>query len=183
MSIRISLLMLICLIDMAGIHSAQADDNLKFSGFLVMDPCELDPDTSDVEVSFGTIVDKYLYLNQRTHSQQFVINLKDCDIDSGNIVQMTFSGTPSTELPGYIVPSSGEKTGIAVGMERVVNDGSGPIVQLLPFNEAMPTSPLFNGTTTLRFRAFIQRIPSAIASHSIVRGNFSAVATFTIEYP
>lgn len=65
------------------------NNNLHFDGTLVAEPCELDPNTTDITLDFGTVIDKYLYLNTRTHSQPFAINLIECDISLGKEVVMT----------------------------------------------------------------------------------------------
>ena len=77
-----------------NVNEAQAlDNNLHFSGALVSEPCNLDPQTSDITVDFSSVVAKYLYQNSRTLGVPFVVNLTDCDISLGNKVTMTFKGT------------------------------------------------------------------------------------------
>ena len=54
---------------LAAINANQAqalDKNLHFSGALVSEPCNLDPETSDITVDFSSVVAKYLYQNTRT---------------------------------------------------------------------------------------------------------------------
>ncbi|WPU21980.1 fimbrial protein [Cedecea neteri] len=152
------------------------DNNLHFDGTLVADPCMLDPKTTDIQLDFGEVVDRYLYLNTRTHSQPFTINLIECDTRLGNSVLMTFKGTESSELPGLLALSTGPASGIAIGME--LDDGTP-----LPFNKATPKFALQDNSTALRFRGYVQGEPTAIKNHGIGRGNFTAVATFEIEYP
>ncbi|OKB66623.1 exotoxin [Serratia marcescens] len=156
---------------------AQAkDNNLHFDGTLVADPCVLDPKTTDIRLDFGTVVDKYLYLNTRTHSQPFVINLIECDTSLGDTVIMTFKGAESKELPGLLALTSGPAAGIAIGME--LDDG-----HPLPFNKPTPGFALRDGETQLRLRGYVQGEPSALQSHRIGRGEFTAVATFELNYP
>lgn len=59
---------------------AAATDNLNFDGTLVAEPCTLDPDTTNITLDFGILVDKYLYINTRTHSKPFSIRLLECDL-------------------------------------------------------------------------------------------------------
>lgn len=151
------------------------DDNLKFGGTLVSEPCELDPATTDLEVDFRSVVQKSLYLYGRTSSIPFTINLINCDIALANSVTMTFTGTESTNLPGLLAVT-GTATGIAIGME----DQAGiPI----PFNEATKPLALEAGTTSFTFMAYVEGEPDAIANQSIVPGTFSAIATIEIAYP
>ncbi|QGH61588.1 fimbrial protein [Serratia proteamaculans] len=160
---------------MVGQVSAK-DNNLLFDGALVADPCVLDPKTTDIELDFGTVIDKYLYLNTRTHSRPFTLNLLECDTQLGSSVVMTFKGTESKELPGLLALTGGSATGVAIGME--LDDG-----RLLPFNKATPGLVLQDGVTALRFKGYVQGEPTALKNHSIGRGDFTAVATFEIEYP
>ncbi|HHQ4310372.1 TPA: fimbrial protein [Serratia fonticola] len=152
------------------------NNNLHFDGTLVAEPCELDPNTTDITLDFGTVIDKYLYLNTRTHSQPFAINLIECDISLGKEVVMTFKGAESRELPGLLAMSAGLASGIAIGME--LPDGTP-----LPLNRATPKQSLNAGTTSLTFQGYVQGEPTAIQNHSIGRGNFTAVATFEMDYP
>lgn len=162
---------------MAGTTQVQAkNNNLHFDGTLVADPCELDPNTANITLDFGTVIDKYLYLNTRTHSQPFTINLIGCDTSLGDQVVMTFKGTESSELPGLLALSSGSASGIAIGME--LPDGTP-----LPFNKPAPQQQLHDGTTSLTFMGYVQGEPSALQGHSINRGNFTATATFEMDYP
>ncbi|MCS3601922.1 type 1 fimbria pilin [Buttiauxella sp. BIGb0471] len=151
------------------------DDNLKFGGTLVSEPCELDPATTDFEVDFRSVVQKSLYLYGRTPAIPFTINLINCDIALANSVTMTFTGSESTNLPGLLAVT-GTATGIAIGME----DQAGiPI----PFNEATKPLALEAGTTSITFMAYVEGEPDAIANQNIVPGTFTAIATFEIAYP
>ncbi|MGG8041379.1 fimbrial protein [Klebsiella aerogenes] len=152
------------------------DNNLHFDGTLVADPCVLDPDTTDITLDFGTVIDKYLYLNTRTHSQPFTINLRECDTTLGNSVVFTFKGAESSELPGLLALTKGPASGIAIGMELV--DGTP-----LPFNKPTRAFRLNDGVTTLSFLGYVQGEPTALEQHNIRRGSFTAIATFEIDYP
>jgi type 1 fimbria pilin len=152
------------------------DNNLHFDGTLVADPCVLDPKTTEIEVPFGTIVDKYLYLNTRTHSEPFTINLIECDTRLGNSVVVTFRGTESRELPGLLALTGGPASGVAIGLETAGG-------QALPFNKPVPAMALSDGLTALQFQGYVQGEPTALKNHGIVRGDFKAVATFEIAYP
>ncbi|MFV9670047.1 exotoxin [Pantoea graminicola] len=149
-------------------------DNLNFSGNLVADPCVLDPETEVIELDFDTIIDKYLYINQRTHSQPFTVRLLECDLSLGTTVSLTFSGAADSELTDMLAVT-GMARGIAIGLETT--DGV-----ILPFNKATPAFELTAGTTELVLKGYVQGRPTAIQNRSIIRGKFSAVATFTLNY-
>lgn len=155
---------------------AQAlDDNLKFSGTLVSEPCELDPQTSDLTVNFQSVIEKDLYLNTRTKSIPLVINLTGCDSSLGNLVTLTFKGTESTALPGLLTVT-GTAAGIAIGMEN--QDGTP-----LPLNQPSPQLAIADGTNSYIFKAYVMGEPAAIQSQTITPGDFTATATFEIAYP
>lgn len=155
---------------------AASDNNLHFDGTLVADPCELDPKTTDIVLDFGTVIDKYLYLNTRTHSQPFTINLIECDISMGKAVMMSFKGLESPELPGLLALTGGAATGIAIGMELA--DGTP-----LPFNKPTPAFDLNDGTTRITLQGYVQGEPTALQNRQIGRGEFTATATFELDYP
>lgn len=153
-----------------------AVENMYFHGALVAEPCVIPPGKEILQLDFGTIVDKYLYINQRTPGIPLVIQLAECDLSLGRTVSLTFSGSESLGLPGLLLPEAGSQaSGIAVGLET-------PQGQPLPLNSASAKYPLRAGNNEVQLRAFIQGEPLAIAEKSIVRGSFSAVATFILAY-
>lgn len=166
---------LLTLLMAAGVQAATTD-NLRFDGTLVAEPCELDPKTTDISLDFGTVIDKYLYLNTRTHSKPLTIRLLGCDLSLGKTVSLTFKGTESVTLPGLLAVNAGGAGGIAIGME--MTDGTP-----LPINKATPLMVLTKDTTTLTLMNYVQGEPAAIKDHKIVTGDFTAVATFALDYP
>nr|WP_261231636.1 fimbrial protein [Serratia entomophila] len=145
-------------------------------GALVAEPCSLHPGDEAVMLDFGTVIDKYLYLNGRTHGKAFVLRLQDCDISLGNAVQISFSGTESLGLPGLLaVDGASQASGVAIGLETAEG-------KPLPLNKTSAAFQLTNGNSTLQLQAYVQADPEAIANKSIGRGAFSAVTTFTLFY-
>ena len=119
----------------AGMMAPPADaaENMRFHGTLVAEPCVIQPGDEDIQLDFGTIVDKYLYLNTRTHSQTFALHLTECDLSLGNTVAITFTGTENAKLPGLLALDAGSlASGIGIGLE----DSSG---KALPLNRASAT--------------------------------------------
>lgn len=162
----------------AGISASvsAAEDNVKFSGTLVAEPCVIPPGEENVALDFGTVVEKYLYANQRTHSQPFTIHLTECNPDIAGTVSTTFSGTPSAALPGLLaLDASSGATGVAIGLET--QDGNP-----LPLEQVSPVTALSAGENKLVYQAYVQGEPGAIAAHSIGRGEFTATATFNLSY-
>ncbi|CAI0716302.1 Major MR/P fimbria protein precursor [Serratia entomophila] len=150
--------------------------SLLYQGSLVAEPCTLLPEDENLRLDFGTLVDKYLYLNGRTHGALLQLHLVDCDVSLGTTLKVTFSGAENAFLPGLLALSAGsEASGIAIGMET-------PQGLPLPLNQAGAKYPLQDGSTVISILAYVQGEPEAIAQKTIGRGPFSAVATFNLEY-
>lgn len=159
-----------------SVTSAQAADNVHFSGALVSEPCTFPDSDTDIHVDFGSVITKYLYQYQRTKSQPFTIHLENCDPSVMKTVSVTFKGTADNELTDMLAldPSASAK-GIAIGLE--VNEGTP-----LAINKASPFSVLSDGNNSLTFGAYIQAKPTMIASNGLTPGNFSAISTFMLNY-
>lgn len=151
-------------------------DNVRLHGALVAEPCVIAPGDENVRLDFGTVIDKYLYANERTHGQTFEIHLTECDLSLGKTVKVTFSGTENPSLKGLLAIDGGSRaSGIAIGMETQAG-------QPLPLNKIGDGYRLISGSNTLTVLAYVQGEPEAIALRTIERGPFSAIATFSLEY-
>ncbi len=153
-------------------------DNLKFEGELVRQPCVIAPGDESIPLDFGTIVDKYLYAHERTTSQTIVIHLTSCDQSLARMVDISLSGIESSEIPGFLSVSTGDKQpGFAIGLEKV--NGGGRI--LINKDVDMKTE-LTSGSTNISFNAFVQASPESIAAKNISRGYFNAILNFSLSY-
>lgn len=156
-------------------QAAWAGTDMNFYGTLVDTPCTVSPDDTNIQLDFSEIIDKYLYLNTRTHSRPFTIHLLDCNIIGGETVITRFEGTESSELSGYLAMND-NTIGAAVGIEA--EDG-----RFLGLNKDSRPVTLSDGSVALNFKAFVEGEPSAIRNKNIMTGNFSATATFYLDYP
>lgn len=155
---------------------AAASNNLKLHGALVAEPCTLLPGDDNIQLDFGTVIDKYLYQNQRTLSKPFQLRLMDCDTSLGKTIKMTFSGTESVALPGLLALNGGsEAKGVAIGLET--EDG-----QALALNQKSHGQVITDGNNTIKLQAYVRGEPEAIKNKAIERGMFTVVATFALEY-
>lgn len=152
-------------------------ETVEFEGTLVEDACEVYPGDESIELDFGTVVDKYLYLNTRTHSQPFTIRLINCDLVLGREVKVTFSGIENTVLSGLLaIDAASQASGIAIGLET--ENGTA-----LPINTGNYTQNLHAGNgNNLNFKAYVQGEPLALQMKTIGRGEFLATATFELNY-
>ncbi|AFH95312.1 TPA: fimbrial protein [Providencia stuartii] len=151
--------------------------NVEFDGTLIEDACDVYPGDESIELDFGTIVDKYLYLNTQTNSQPFTIRLINCDLALGHEVKVTFMGAESLALPGLLALDAGSQaTGVAVGIESI----SGTAIKI---NSGSYTQGLYAGNNNdLRFQAYVRAEPVALQNKSIVLGSWAASATFKLDY-
>jgi type 1 fimbria pilin len=156
--------------------NAQGKQNMRFHGALVAEPCVIPPGDENVRLDFGTVIDKYLYENTRSHGQPFELHLTQCDLSLGKTVKVTFSGIENPHLKGLLAIEGGSQAnGIAIGME---SQSGKP----LPINQAGESYRLNSGNNTLTVLAYVQGEPQAIANRTIERGPFGAIATFSLEY-
>ncbi|MBH2526202.1 type 1 fimbrial protein [Serratia marcescens] len=161
---------------LGGLGSCAAAENMLFHGALVAEPCVISPGKELIQLNFGSVVDKYLYLNQRTHGISLVIQLDECDLSVSKTVTLTFTGTENPNLPGLLLPQAGSQAaGVAIGLET-------PEGQLLPLNQSSAKYPLRAGSNAIQLRAYVQGEPQAIAQKRIAQGAFNAVATFILGY-
>lgn len=155
---------------------AVAEPNVRLYGALVAEPCVIPPGDEDIQLTFGSIVDKYLYLNTRTPGHAFEVRLAECDLSLSNTVTVTFVGAESTVLPGLLALDGGsEAKGIAIGLET--SDA-----KPLPLNQASATYSLQTGSNVIQLKAYVQGEPDAIANKTIGYGAFGAAATFSLAY-
>ncbi|MGQ5793284.1 fimbrial protein [Serratia sp. IR-2025] len=156
--------------------TATAADNVHYSGRLVTEPCTLAPESESIAVEFGSVVDKYLYQNSRTLGQTFTLRLMDCNLELGNALKITFSGSENAALPGLLaIDGASQAKGIAIGLET-------PEAKPVPINQQSEKYLLQEGSNVITLGAYVQGEPQAIANKAIGRGAFSAIATFNLEY-
>ncbi|WP_413453373.1 fimbrial protein [Erwinia persicina] len=150
--------------------------NVRLHGALVAEPCIIAQGDESVRLDFGTVIDKYLYINERTRSQAFDIRLSQCDLSLAKTVKVTFGGVEDPKLKGLLAVNSDSKaSGIAIGIETRAG-------QPLPLNKTGQGYRLVSGSNVLSLQAYVQAEPAAIAKRTIEGGPFSAVATFSLEY-
>lgn len=155
-------------------YSHASESNLQFDGALVTEPCNLDPNTTDIVVDFKSVVAKSLYKYNRSSSEVFTINLTDCDMSMSNMVSFTFKGAEDQSLPGLLAVN-GTAKGIAIGLEY--EDGT-----LLSLNQPTTQLALSEGESQFTFRAYVAGEPEAVQKESMIMGQFNATATFEMEY-
>ncbi|HCR1107296.1 TPA: type 1 fimbrial protein [Klebsiella aerogenes] len=159
--------------------SAQAKNNgqttIEISGVLVNEPCDLAPDSSAINIDFGTIFKKNFANSSRTLSRHFSIKVINCDLSIGSKASFSFKGKESSVLPGMLSINEGEMRSLAIGFE----DSRG---KLLDINKSSDFFPLSTGDNVFNFGAYVQAEEGAMKKNDIIAGNFSASATLEINY-
>lgn len=152
------------------------DTNVRIHGTLVAEPCNLVMEDTSLIIDFGTIIDRYLYINNRTHPQEFRIHLYNCELIAGQGVRVGFIGAENPNLPGFLaLDSSSSATHIGVGLQ----DGKG---NFLPINKQTPYYPLRDGFNTLIFNGYVEAERNAIQDKNVGLGAFTATAVFVLDY-
>ncbi|EMJ3186642.1 TPA: type 1 fimbrial protein [Yersinia enterocolitica] len=164
----------ILILNVFGAVPVLAADNMRFHGALVAEPCTIRPGDDAISLNFGTVVDKYLYSNQRTLGKQFQIHLVDCDVSLGTTANIIFTGNDSVNLPGLLAVDSSDM-GIAIGLETLAG-------KPLYLNQSSDDIALDTGNNIITLKAYVRGESDAITQRTIKRGEFSAVATFNLQY-
>lgn len=109
MNSRVMQLTPILLALIAPLSQAAQNDNVRLHGALVAEPCVIPPGDENIRLAFGSIIDKYLYTNQRTHGQAFEIHLTECDLSLGKTVKVTLRGIENPHLTGLLAIEGGAR--------------------------------------------------------------------------
>lgn len=153
-----------------------AASNLTLKGALVAAACKIKAGDETLAIDLGVVTSAELYRYTRTIGKTFQIHLEDCDTSISNSVTTTFSGNESTQLPGLLALNGAGDQGVAIGLETLTD-------KPLPLNRVSDKQVLSNGNNVIAFKAFIKAEPQAIANKSITAGTFTAISTFTLDYP
>ncbi|MDV7022865.1 fimbrial protein [Atlantibacter subterranea] len=159
----------------AGAANAKDEGHGKvtFTGSIIDAPCSINPNSVDQTVDLGQISNVALAANNKSGTstpRNFEIDLENCDTSTLSKVTTTFTGAA-----GVVTDSLGI-TGTAKGASIILTDGGSNQIKL-----GTPTAPqlLQDGDNTLLFSAYLQ---GNGASATIVPGDFTAVADFTLSY-
>lgn len=148
-----------------------ADGTVTFTGSVHSGACSIKPESVDQSVHLGAIAKHQLQAGGKSEARPVRIELEGCDLTglTDNTVTTTFTGAPSTVVPGAIGTVGG-----AGGVGIMMTHGSKPV------ELGVPTTPqaIAVGDNTLEFGAYVQ----GAATGTIVPGNFSAVTNFTLAY-
>lgn len=156
----------------ANAASDQGSGTVTFTGSIIDAPCSITPDTVDQTVNLGEVSKAALEATNGTSTpQNFEIKLQQCDTTTLKTVSATFTGAAATGNPDNL-----GITGTASGASIVLTDGAGTPVKL---GSATAAQTLADGDNILNFSAYLE---ADGASATVVPGDFSSVASFTLSY-
>ncbi len=121
-----------------------------------------------------TVTINTLYSYEHTTPVPFSIVLTDCKTNVFNSATVTFSGIEDGELPGKLAINNGTNDAAIA----LFDSKRAPI----NLNQATDATDIQSGTTTLKFTAYVQGLPSAIKNRTITEGEFSSVVNFVLTY-
>ncbi|MBG6026282.1 fimbrial protein [Proteus columbae] len=164
-----------CLLFSSSVFAAE---NLNIFGSLIIAPCKVLPEHSQVDVVFDEIRLDDIYKSYfEFEKKDFKIILSECDISIAKQVKIKFEGATHNELAGLLAlddsannPDLGIKITTKEGIPIKLGDYTG--LYNIPNN----------GIFELNFIAYLQATAKAIADKSIKPGHFSATAVFSLKY-
>lgn len=153
---------------------AKADVTVNFSGKLVHGACTISNDSMDQSIDMKEIYTNDLYRVGRSESFPWKIKLLNCNPDIASYAKMSFEGIADENQPG-LLKVTGDTQNVAIGLE---DDKHIPI---LINTESLPFL-IKEGDMDVNFFAYIKAAPASIENRTIVGGDFSGTATFSINY-
>lgn len=148
-----------------------ADGTVTFVGSVHSGACSIKPDSVDQTVNLGAIAKHQLQTGGKSEARSVKIELEGCDLTglTDNTVTTTFTGAPSSTVPGAIGTIGG------AGNVGIMMTHGGKSIEL-----GVATTPqaIAVGNNTLEFGAYVQ----GAATGDVVPGAFSAVTNFTLAY-
>lgn len=149
----------------------QGSGKVTFHGSIIDAPCSITPETVDQTVELGQVSSASLENGGKSSPATFHIDLENCDTATASTVTATFSGTPSVANPDLL-----SIVGTAAGASIGITNSDGNLIKL---GEASAPTTIGGSTAEMLFGAYLQ---GNGASATIVPGEFTSVANFTLAY-
>lgn len=156
---------------------ASTSTTINYSGTLIALPCTIVPGMENLYVDLGMIATKSLYRFTRTPGKVFQFELTDCDTSLGNAITGSFTAASYNAAEKLLTFSPGSTAqGAGVGLETLsgtpitMNDGS------------IYKVPIVDGDMVIQVRAYVQGEQQALATKSLVPGDFWTVLTYQLSY-
>lgn len=160
--------------------------DMEFKGELLYRSCQIKPESENQQVTFLERPAKEFWTPPaRTPTESFSIKLCECDTTSiGKTVKVKFNGTKEgamgTQSDYFLAMSGGPNKGkLAVGL--LDSDGT-TLLRLGEAESNIRATAIDAKDVELKFKAFVQATPSAIAAQSVVPGEYTATVNFELFY-
>ncbi|WP_223145918.1 fimbrial protein [Iodobacter fluviatilis] len=145
---------------------------VKFEGSIIDAPCSISASTQNQIIPMGAISNKSIFSKDGKLKSNFTIKLEDCTNATKKNVTITFSGPANDGLLALEGGTSG------AGIQ--IDDSYGvPMV----LGTASAQTLLLPGENYLKFNAYLKPTTAAVSAEDIKPGNFTATATFALNYP
>lgn len=151
---------------------------MKFHGTVIALPCEIVSGDDVINIDFGKVNVKEIYLNKKVAVKPLNIHLEHCRSDVFNSVSVTFNGTEDGALADHIaITPDGQDgaSGVAIGLQEL----NGTPIKL---GEATAAHTITENSMVLSWQVYLEGAPEAIEHRTINYGPFSATATWTLNY-
>ncbi|HDZ8912409.1 TPA: type 1 fimbrial protein [Aeromonas hydrophila] len=146
---------------------------LTIKAEVVSQPCSLRPGDENIQVDFGTLINKDLLHDGRILDKNFKIHLEDCTPEIAKNVRVTFTGKGAAEDGSVLALAENSLAkGIGIGFKHAG--------KVLPLNQASRPMILATGSNLLDFSAYVKLLPSS--NNSLEPGAFTASANFILNY-
>jgi type 1 fimbria pilin len=152
--------------------------DMKFHGTVIALPCEVASGDEVINIDFGKVNVKEIYLNKKVAVKSLNIHLEHCRTDVFNSVSVTFNGTEDSALANHIaITPDGQDgaSGVAIGFQEL----NGTPIKL---GEPTATHTITEDSMVLSWQVYLEGAPEAIEHQTIRYGSFGATATWTLNY-
>ncbi|VXC36454.1 fimbrial protein [Pseudomonas sp. 8O] len=140
-------------------------------------PCTLHADSSEIQLDFKSVIDRYLYRYGLTPARSFTLRLNACDSRVLAGARLRMAGNESRELPGLLVfDGTGMARGVVIGLQATdgqrlaVNAMRGHGITVVPEDGA------------IALQAYLEVEPTAQNSKSIILESFRATVFVALDY-
>lgn len=141
-------------------------------GTLVLSPCVLPPEASQIEVDMGSWSQETFAVNETGPAVPFVVHLEECYPEVASTVEVSFTGQASAENADALsLDTSSTATGIGIAL-------SGQDGRPITLNRGVYAWRLASGVNDIPLQAQVK-----VVSDTVQPGTYSATVNFTLSYP
>jgi type 1 fimbria pilin len=148
----------------------EGSGTVKFEGSIIDAPCSISASTQNQIIPMGAISNKSIFSKDGKLKSNFTIKLEDCTVATKKNVTITFDGPANAGLLTLVGSASGAEIDDADGIQMELGKASALV-------------PMIPGENDLKFNAYLKPIAAAGVPGDIKPGNFTATATFALNYP